>query len=74
MLRLLRRMITRFARMIIKSAGEFDIKITDPVYGSVIFGGDSGIRTRGLLVANETLYQLSHTPVLSCFGSTALQA
>ena len=26
------------------------------------FGGDKRIRTAGLLVANEALYQLSHTP------------
>ena len=27
-----------------------------------LFGGDNEIRTRGLLVANEALYQLSHIP------------
>jgi hypothetical protein len=26
------------------------------------FGGGKGIRTPGLLIANETLYQLSYTP------------
>ena len=27
-----------------------------------LFGGDKRIRTAGLLVANEALYQLSHIP------------
>ena len=27
-----------------------------------LFGGGKGIRTPGLLIANETLYQLSYTP------------
>lgn len=27
-----------------------------------IFGGDKGIRTPGLRIANATLYQLSHIP------------
>ena len=27
------------------------------------FGGDKRIRTAGLLVANEALYQLSHNPI-----------
>ncbi len=31
------------------------------------FGGDKRIRTAGLLVANETLYQLSHIPVQDGF-------
>ena len=30
-------------------------------------GGDKRIRTAGLLVANEALYQLSHTPDLLNF-------
>ena len=29
---------------------------------TVPYGGDNEIRTRGLLVANEALYQLSHIP------------
>ena len=29
------------------------------------FGGDKGTRTLGLCVANASLYQLSHIPVLS---------
>ena len=34
--------------------------VTDPkAFGS----GGKGIRTPGLLIANETLYQLSYTPV-----------
>ena len=28
-------------------------------------GGAEGIRTPGLLIANETLYQLSYTPVVT---------
>ena len=31
----------------------------------LFFGGDKRIRTAGLLVANEALYQLSHIP-MSC--------
>ena len=35
--------------------------MTDPkAFGS----GGKGIRTPGLLIANETLYQLSYTPIL----------
>ena len=38
---------------------------TDTLSGSilVIHGGDKRIRTAGLLVANEALYQLSHIPL-----------
>src|SRR5437867_8731755 len=28
--------------------------------------GGKGIRTPGLLIANETLYQLSYTPTMAC--------
>jgi hypothetical protein len=28
--------------------------------------GGKGIRTPGLLIANETLYQLSYTPAITC--------
>ena len=36
--------------------------VTDPkAFGS----GGKGIRTPGLLIANETLYQLSYTPAIS---------
>ena len=31
-------------------------------YAVLFFGGDKRIRTAGLLVANEALYQLSHNP------------
>ena len=48
-----------------------------------IFGGDKGIRTPGLRIANATLYQLSHIPdsqihllcyyiTLSAFGNNFL--
>ena len=39
--------------MIIKSAIEFDIKITDPVYGSVIFGGKVNVK--------QMLFSIAHT-------------
>ena len=29
-------------------------------------GGGKGIRTPGLFIANEALYQLSYTPKISC--------
>ena len=32
--------------------------------------GGKGIRTPGLLIANETLYQLSYTPVTNSFEGT----
>jgi hypothetical protein len=32
--------------------------------------GGKGIRTPGLLIANETLYQLSYTPVIGLQAST----
>ena len=35
-------------------------KISHKMYD--IFGGDKGIRTPGLRIANATLYQLSHIP------------
>ncbi len=31
--------------------------------------GGKGIRTPGLLIANETLYQLSYTPLEALFGA-----
>ena len=40
--------------------------------GSVSSGGGRGIRPPGLLIANETLYQLSYTPRISV--STAYPA
>ena len=43
----------------IESPPSLDSGVTDPkVFGS----GGKGIRTPGLLIANETLYQLSYTP------------
>ena len=31
--------------------------------GLLVSGGDGGTRTRGLLIANQTLSQLSYTPL-----------
>ena len=39
---------------------------------AVFCGGDKRIRTAGLLVANEALYQLSHTPVTDFLQSRLL--
>jgi hypothetical protein len=45
----------------IESPPSFHSGVTDPkAFGS----GGKGIRTPGLLIANETLYQLSYTPIL----------
>ena len=37
------------------------------------YGGDEGIRTPGLCVANASLYQLSHTPKFILFYDIVLQ-
>ena len=41
-----------------------DIPLPKRIFGHgwLLFGGDKRIRTAGLLVANEALYQLSHNP------------
>ena len=41
-------------------------KISHKMYD--IFGGDKGIRTPGLRIANATLYQLSHIPTSAFFA------
>ena len=42
----------------------FSIKQKTTVFGCFLFnGGDKGIRTPGLCVANASLYQLSHAPI-----------
>lgn len=37
-----------------------------PMIAWIIFGGDEGIRTPGLLHAKQALSQLSHTPIEDC--------
>ncbi len=39
------------------------VPIKNRVFGLSFNGGDEGIRTPGLCVANASLYQLSHAPM-----------